>query len=47
MDLMKADLEGVMMNTQSCMEHSILAIFEDSAVASEVRVAAWGIAVMI
>ncbi|CAL8332252.1 unnamed protein product [Merluccius merluccius] len=38
MDLMKADLEGVMMNTQSCMDHSILAIFEDSTVESEDKI---------
>ncbi|CAL8330373.1 unnamed protein product [Lota lota] len=38
MDPMKADLEGVMMNTQSCMDHSILAIFEDSTVASEDKI---------
>ena len=36
MDLMKADLEGGMMNTQSCVDHSILAIFEDSRADSEV-----------
>lgn len=35
---MKADLEGVMMNTQSCMDHSILAIFEDSTAASEDKI---------
>lgn len=33
-------MEGVEMDTQSCMDHSILAIFEDSTVASEVRVKA-------
>ncbi|KAG7281962.1 hypothetical protein CRUP_003020 [Coryphaenoides rupestris] len=38
MDLMKADLEGVMMNTQSCMDHSIRAIFEDSTAASEDKI---------
>lgn len=34
------DVEGVEMDTQSCVDHSILAIFEDSTVASEVRVKA-------
>lgn len=36
--LSRRDVEGVEMDTQSCMDHSILAIFEDSTVASEVRV---------
>jgi len=31
---------GVEMDTQSCIDHSILAIFEDSSVSSEVRVKA-------
>ena len=35
--LSQSDVE---MDTQSCMDHSILAIFEDSTVASEVRVKA-------
>ncbi|XP_056443312.1 protein phosphatase 1 regulatory subunit 37-like [Gadus chalcogrammus] len=38
MDLMKADLEGGMMNTQSCVDHSILAIFEDSRADSEDKI---------
>ena len=33
---MKGDLEGVMLNGQSCVDHSILAIFEDSSTTSEV-----------
>ncbi|XP_035856712.1 peroxisome proliferator-activated receptor gamma coactivator-related protein 1-like isoform X1 [Sander lucioperca] len=33
--LSRHDMEGVEMDTQSCMDHSILAIFEDSTVASE------------
>lgn len=31
-------VDGSEMDTQSCMDRSILAIFEDSSVASEVRV---------
>ncbi|XP_044047340.1 peroxisome proliferator-activated receptor gamma coactivator-related protein 1 isoform X2 [Siniperca chuatsi] len=31
----RRDVEGVAMDPQSCMDHSILAIFEDSTVASE------------
>lgn len=34
------DVEGVEMDTQSCVDHSILAIFEDSTVTSEVRLKA-------
>lgn len=34
--LSRADVEDVERNAQSCMDHSILAIFEDSTVASEV-----------
>ncbi|XP_070782609.1 peroxisome proliferator-activated receptor gamma coactivator-related protein 1 [Enoplosus armatus] len=33
--LSRRDVEGVEMDTRSCMDHSILAIFEDSTVASE------------
>lgn len=33
-------VEGAEVGTQSCMDQSILAIFEDSTVASEVRVKA-------
>lgn len=32
----RADVEDVERSAQSCMDHSILAIFEDSTVASEV-----------
>lgn len=38
--LSRAGVEGVDMDTQSCVDHSILAILEDSTVASEVRVKA-------
>lgn len=38
--LSRAVVEGVDMDTQSCVDHSILAILEDSTVASEVRVKA-------
>ncbi|XP_023146168.2 peroxisome proliferator-activated receptor gamma coactivator 1-beta-like isoform X1 [Amphiprion ocellaris] len=34
------DVEGVDMDTQSCVDHSILAIFEDSTVASEGKIGA-------
>ncbi|XP_029284762.1 peroxisome proliferator-activated receptor gamma coactivator-related protein 1 isoform X2 [Cottoperca gobio] len=33
--LSRSDMDGVEMDAQSCMDHSILAIFEDSTVASE------------
>lgn len=38
--LSRHDVEDVEMDTQSCVDHSILAIFEDSTVVSEVRVKA-------
>jgi len=38
--LSRGEVEGVDMDAQSCVDHSILAIFEDSTVASGVRVKA-------